>query len=252
MTLALHVSPEAGWRQLSKFFDGDDYDRITIDMYNFTAPHIIEAIQNAIEPHNRQMILTLDRKSNDIGGETKKDDWPEEKAMKTLKQDAGKRFRWTPASVSGPGKLFATSYHIKVAVLSGRSGGAREGGLADKRFWLSSGNWASSNQAPLDDQTITPRLSCRLSSGVTESVLFINQSFDVDETQIPEHYKCLLDACWTGRRRFPTSESSFAVGLESSVTLFATRSNSGSTRSELRSLVPATPKGSSSTGNAFF
>jgi hypothetical protein len=36
-------------------------------MYNFTAPHIIEAIQNAIGPHNRQMILTLDRKSDDIG-----------------------------------------------------------------------------------------------------------------------------------------------------------------------------------------
>jgi hypothetical protein len=36
-------------------------------MYNFTAPHIIEAIQNAIGPHNRQMILTLNRKSNDIG-----------------------------------------------------------------------------------------------------------------------------------------------------------------------------------------
>jgi hypothetical protein len=27
MTLTLHVSPEAGWRELSKFFDGDDYDR---------------------------------------------------------------------------------------------------------------------------------------------------------------------------------------------------------------------------------
>jgi PLD-like domain len=152
MTLTLHVSPEAGWRELSKFFEGDDYDRITIGMYNFTAPHIIEAVRSAVEPHTRQMTLTLDRKSDDIGGGTKKDDWPEEKVMKTLKRDAGDRFKWTPASVSGPGRLFATSYHIKVAVLSGRAERGRGSALRDKRFWLSSGNWASSNQAPLDDQ----------------------------------------------------------------------------------------------------
>jgi PLD-like domain len=151
-TLTLHVSPEAGWRELSKFFEGDDYDRITIGMYNFTAPHIIEAVRAAVEPHIRQMTLTLDRKSDDIGGATKADDWPEEKVMKTLKHDAGDRFKWTPASVSGPGRLFATSYHIKVAVLSGRGERGSGGALRDKRFWLSSGNWASSNQAPLDDQ----------------------------------------------------------------------------------------------------
>jgi hypothetical protein len=144
MTLTLHVSPESGWRVLSKFFDGDDYDRITIGMYNFTAPHVIDAVRDAIKPHGHRMTLTLDRKTDDIGGGKKKDDWPEEKVMKALERDGGDRFKWTPASVSGPGRLFATSYHIKVAVL-GR-------GAQDKRFWLSSGNWASSNQAPFDAQ----------------------------------------------------------------------------------------------------
>src|SRR5262249_17762891 len=86
-----------------------------------------------------------DRKSDDIGGGNKQDDWPEEKVMKALERDGGDRFQWVPASVSGPGRLWATSYHIKVAVL----GSAR----ADNRFWLSIGNWASSNQAPLDDQS---------------------------------------------------------------------------------------------------
>ena len=140
MTLILHVSPEAGWRVLSKFFDGNDFSAITIGMYNFTAPHIIEAVRAAAKPEGRKTILTLDRKSDDIGGSgNKKDDWPEEKVMAALKRDDGERFQWTPASVSGPGRLFATSYHIKVAVLD------------KKRFWLSSGNWASSNQAPFDD-----------------------------------------------------------------------------------------------------
>jgi hypothetical protein len=292
VTLTLHVSPEAGWRELAKFFEGDDYERITVGMYNFTAPHIIDAVRTAVEPNSRQMTLTLDRKSDDLGGGTKKDDWPEEKVMKTLKHDAGDRFKWTPASVSGPGRLFATSYHIKVAVLSGRADRGRAATLRDKRFWLSSGNWASSNQAPLDDQehplesltwadvrnydrdwhavvvneklaktfrnhleqdftdcdtlarqeavaptlpdlivpedyfleaprmmrdykpfppkVITGRLKVQpvltpdnypdvvlpLIKGAQDSVLFINQSFDIkeDPTQIPEHYRPLLDA----------------------------------------------------------
>lgn len=145
MRIVLHVSPEAGWRVLSTFFVGADYNQIAIGMYNFTAPHIIEAVRAAIRPAARQMVMTIDRKSDDIGGGgTKANDWPEDKLLKTLERDAAERFKWTPASVSGPDRLFATSYHIKVAVLGG--------GAAPSRFWLSSGNWASSNQAPLDDQ----------------------------------------------------------------------------------------------------
>jgi hypothetical protein len=117
MRIMLHISPEAGWRVLSKFFEGDDYDRITIGMYNFTAPHIIESVRNAIKPRDHRMILTLDRKTDDIGTGKKEEDWPEEKVVKTLQREGGDRFQWTPASVSGAGRLFATSYHIKVAVL---------------------------------------------------------------------------------------------------------------------------------------
>lgn len=143
MKLVLHVSPEAGWRELSKFLASGDGDSLTIGMYNFTAPHIIDAVRAAVKTHGRDTILTLDRKSDDIGTGNKKDDWPEEKVMKALKRDAGTHFDWTPASVSGPGRLFATSYHIKVAVF-GKDETANS-------FWLSSGNWASSNQAPFDD-----------------------------------------------------------------------------------------------------
>lgn len=143
MKLNLHISPEAGWRVLSKFFDSDDYNRVTIGMYNFTAPHIVASVRNAIKPSGHRMTLTLDRKTDDIGTGKKADDLPEETVMKTLERAGGDRFEWTPASVSGPGRLFATSYHIKVAVLGSAT--------TSKRFWLSSGNWASSNQAPFDD-----------------------------------------------------------------------------------------------------
>jgi phosphatidylserine/phosphatidylglycerophosphate/cardiolipin synthase-like enzyme len=194
--------------------------------------------------------------------------------------------------VSGPGKLFATSYHIKVAVLGSRTGSGNNAPVKSKRFWLSSGNWASSNQAPLDDtdnplESLTwadvkdydrdwhavveneklatvfrnhleqdyvdceavageeaaapmlpdlivpddyfleaprtmrnykafapkliagnikvqpvltpdnyPDVVTPLIQGAKESVLFINQSFDIKENQdnIPEHYRGLLDA----------------------------------------------------------
>lgn len=284
MKMVLHVSPEAGWRVLSKFFAGDDYNQIVIGMYNFTAPHIIQAVRDAIKPASREMVMTIDRKSDDIGGRTKADDWPEEKLLKALARDADTRFTWAPAAVSGPGRLFATSYHIKVAVLGSSK--------RNKRFWLSSGNWASSNQAPLDDEdhpldgltwpevkdydrdwhavveneklatvfrnhleqdyedcekvageeavapmppdlvvpddyfleaprtirkykafapkvisrsiTVQPVLTpdnypevvARLIEGARQSVLFINQSFDIKENEddIPQHYRGLLDA----------------------------------------------------------
>jgi V8-like Glu-specific endopeptidase len=151
MRVVLHVSPEAGWRELKKFWGENNYNQITIGMYNFTAPHIIDAVRTAVRSAGRQMTLTIDRKTDDIGGSTKADDWPEEKVLSTLTRDAGQRFRWTKASVSGRGKLFSTSYHIKVAVLSTRTGSGRNATIHDRRFWLSSGNWASSNQAPLDN-----------------------------------------------------------------------------------------------------
>jgi hypothetical protein len=306
MTLVLHVSPEAGWRVLSKFFDERDYNRITIGMYNFTAPHVINAIRKAIKPNDHKMTLTLDRKTDDIGTGNKKDDWPEEKVIKALKLNGGKRFQWTPASVSGPDRLFATSYHIKVAVL-GRS---QDRAVRDERLWLSSGNWASSNQAPFDDENfplkeltwsdvrtydrdwhavvageklarvfrnhleqdfkdcealagqeaampllpdlivpedyfleaprlvkeyqafppkvITQRLTVqpvltpdnypdvvlRFIKSATESVLFINQSFDIKESEdeIPEHYRALLDALLDRQRNISDVRIIFRSG----------------------------------------
>jgi hypothetical protein len=142
MQMTLHVSPEAGWRVMSKFFAGDDYDHLTVGIYNFTAPHIIDAVRAVLQPGGTSLTMTIDRKSDDIGGSgAKANDWPEEKMIAAFKRDAKDRFKWTPASISGPQRLFATSYHIKVGVAS-------KGGN-NLRFILSSGNWASSNQPDL-------------------------------------------------------------------------------------------------------
>ncbi|MER8895933.1 phospholipase D-like domain-containing protein [Mesorhizobium sp. M0676] len=146
MQMTLHVSPEAGWRVLASFFRPNDYNRITVGMYNFTAPHIIGAVKMGLQRRGSRMTMTLDRLASDsIGGTgVKEHDVAEETTLDDFANLARNRFKWTPAALTGPNKLFFNAYHIKVAVLS-------QGDDDNKRFWLSSGNWASSNQAPFGD-----------------------------------------------------------------------------------------------------
>jgi hypothetical protein len=152
--MRLCVSPEAGWPVLREFLGIDDYEQLTIGMYHVTAPHIVEALK-AIAGRSRpnpRITLTLDRQRgdkpvnpDDISDGTKKDDIPERDTIKALEQALGSKFLFAKASL-GSGGLFATAYHIKVAVWTDRLPGSKK---ADKIFWLSSGNWQSSNQQPL-------------------------------------------------------------------------------------------------------
>lgn len=151
MRITLHVSPEAGWPVLRDFLGAEGVNQLTIGMYHMTAPHIVEAIKGIARRDGARITLTLDRQRgeaeipDDTGGETKKDDIAESETLDDLKKMAKKRFKWAEASLGGHG-LFPMAYHIKVAVWSDRSGNT----VSDKAFWLSSGNWQSSNQAPLD------------------------------------------------------------------------------------------------------
>src|SRR6185295_6070509 len=65
---------------------------------------------------------------------TKKDDLSDEEVAERYEENLGSRLDLGWAPVTGPDRLFDNSYHIKVAVRD------------DKSFWLSSGNWQSSNQ----------------------------------------------------------------------------------------------------------
>jgi hypothetical protein len=138
MDLTICVSPEAGWSELETFLAGTKKS-LTVAMYQFTAPHIFEAVSAAVTPPGRQFELVLHPipekppkagvKANDLN--------EEEEVIDPLEKEMKNRFdmAWaTLVSKAHPDGLFASAYHIKVAV---RDAGA---------IWLSSGNWQSSNQ----------------------------------------------------------------------------------------------------------
>lgn len=136
MRIICHVSPDAGWPTLKKFL-GEPTSRLTVGMYDFTAPHIISAVKKATKDEPAKLNLVIQHGAA-LEGEAKEDDIPDEKVVAKFERLLGDRLSQAWASVSGPGRLFGSSYHIKVAVRNGRA------------FWLSSGNWQSSNQPDID------------------------------------------------------------------------------------------------------
>jgi hypothetical protein len=146
MTVLCHTSPDAGWKTLEPFLAGTR-QRLTIGMYDFTAPHIRDGVAKIASKFHGPLRLVLDPKialqSPGRGGTNpKEDDVTEEKVKKALENAYGERFEFVWAAVKLEGKttkgIFPSAYHIKVAVRDGVD------------FWLSSGNWQSSNQPDLD------------------------------------------------------------------------------------------------------
>jgi len=145
MTVNCHVSPDCGWPVLSGFLSGVS-KTLTVAMYDFTAPHVRDAVRAAVKPRTRSLKLVLDPQIalSDGGSDDnpKANDLPEDDVVDSLKKAIGARFDFVWAAVTSRGKvhdgIFPKAYHIKVAVRDGSS------------FWLSSGNWQSSNQPPDD------------------------------------------------------------------------------------------------------
>jgi hypothetical protein len=138
MDLTICVSPEAGWGELETFLEATE-SSLTVAMYQFTAPHIFEAVEAAVKPSGRKFELVLHPvpekpaksgvKANDLN--------EEDEVITPLENAMKKRFEmaWaTLHSKANPEGLWASAYHIKVAVRDGTA------------MWLSSGNWQSSNQ----------------------------------------------------------------------------------------------------------
>ena len=132
MSVTVHVSPDAGWPTLREFLKATK-NHLTVGVYNFTAPHIIDAVSDASS--EAPGVLSLVMQANEaLSGPAKENDIPEKQTVKRYKKELGdERFHFSWSSV-GKDHQFATAYHIKVAVRDG------------KAFWLSSGNWQSSNQ----------------------------------------------------------------------------------------------------------
>ncbi len=138
MKATICVSPEAGWDELEAFLAGTR-ERLTVAMYQFTAPHIFKAVQQAVTPAGRKLTLVLHPvpepppRSGVKAGDLKE----KPQVLEPLSQAMGNRFQFSWATLSSrahPDGLWASAYHIKVAVRDG------------KTVWLSSGNWQSSNQ----------------------------------------------------------------------------------------------------------
>jgi hypothetical protein len=138
MKATICVSPEAGWGELETFLAGTR-ERLTVAMYQFTAPHIFEAVRNAVTPAQRTFELVLHpRPEKPPRSGVKAHDLNEEEAvlgpLATKLKDRFKMSWATLNSKAHPDGLWASAYHIKVAVRDGDT------------TWLSSGNWQSSNQ----------------------------------------------------------------------------------------------------------
>src|SRR5262245_43211215 len=138
MDVTICVSPEAGWSELETFLAGTQKG-LTVAMYQLTAPHIFDAVNAALTPPGRQVELVLHPipEPPPKSGVKADDLAEEEEVIEPLEKKLKNRFElaWaTLVSKAHPDGLWASAYHIKVAVRDG------------KTVWLSSGNWQSSNQ----------------------------------------------------------------------------------------------------------
>lgn len=155
MTITCHVSPDAGWKVLGPFLSATQKD-ICLGMYDFTAPHIYRTVRTLLKNEDVSWTQTLGPKESlpreDDVDSTKADDLTEKQVTTGLKRVGHDRFENAFARV-GAGRTFASAYHIKVAVRD------------RKAFWLSSGNWQSSNQPDIDffdtdaDVALIPRFN---------------------------------------------------------------------------------------------
>lgn len=145
MKVTICVSPEAGWSELKEFLGGVK-KRLTVAMYQFTAPHIVEAVQQAVKPAGRALKLVMHPVPEKPPAKgVKANDLPEEKTFDELADLLKDRFQLAWATL-GKGGLWASAYHIKVAVRDGET------------MWTSSGNWQSSNQPCVDPFSADPKL----------------------------------------------------------------------------------------------
>jgi V8-like Glu-specific endopeptidase len=142
MKVVAHVSPDNGWPQLEQFLAGTQ-KRLVVAMYDFGAPHIADAVQQAGEkPGFTHMTLVM-QPGESVGEGTKVDDLTDGEVVQRLGDALDNKFENAWVKIGKVNGWVASSYHIKVCVRD------------RKAFWLSSGNWQSSNQPnadPLNEQ----------------------------------------------------------------------------------------------------
>lgn len=143
MRVLAHVSPDAGWQQLSLFLQ-ETNKRLIIGMYDFGARHIAEAVEAAGRKAGFNKMTLVMQRGQSLGTGTKEHDLTDAKVVEMLRDSLGSKFENAWVKIGAVNGWVARSYHIKVAVRDRRA------------FWLSSGNWQSSNQPKADPLNETP------------------------------------------------------------------------------------------------
>jgi phosphatidylserine/phosphatidylglycerophosphate/cardiolipin synthase-like enzyme len=135
LDILCHVSPEGGWKSLQPFLDSTS-KHLEVAMYDFSAPGIFASLQDLLKRGASLSIVYDGNPAAGVGPKaeaSKKFDKSEDTILASLRKLGKKKFADIKAW-KGPSGICYNAYHIKVAVKDG------------KAFWLSSGNWQSSNQ----------------------------------------------------------------------------------------------------------
>lgn len=135
MKIICHASPDAGWPTLKQFLQGIT-ESLTVGMYDFTSTHISETLESSLGG-DKTLDLVLDHPPGKATREQTIDE-----TVESLQAKLNRRlsFAWALErnDPNAAAWIFPSAYHIKVAVRD-RSA-----------FWLSSGNWNSTNQPDID------------------------------------------------------------------------------------------------------
>jgi hypothetical protein len=124
------ASPDDGWPMLKPFLSGVT-NTLTVGMYEFTAPHIVQTVNAALKGKTINLVL------DDPRYDQEKREQTESQTQQELQSAIGKKlnFSWA-AEGSDPHSsfsIFPSAYHIKVAIRD------------NSALWLSSGNLNSTN-----------------------------------------------------------------------------------------------------------
>lgn len=133
INLVAHVSPERGWENLENHIKRTELSN-TIAMYDFGAKHIRDSIIAVGKKHSFKSLTLAIQKGESVGEGTKEDDLRDAEMIEEIKEALKNKFKSTFVRIGTKNGWVPYSYHIKVSVSD------------SKRFWLSSGNWQSSNQ----------------------------------------------------------------------------------------------------------
>src|SRR5579885_69298 len=138
MEVICHVSPDDAWPVLSDFLSRTE-KTLTLGIFDLSAPHVVAKLRELAESNTHfRLNLSTQKGLACAASGAKKGDLDEKEVIDGLREVMGERFRQAYVNVSGDGRTFASSYHIKAAVRDG------------EELWLSSGGMRSSNQPPPD------------------------------------------------------------------------------------------------------